>query len=61
MNSDFKQYEKDEKTDMCYGLETFIITQDDIDHLIKGGKLYTCVNCCEYAIEIMMESESNNE
>ena len=57
--SDFEHYDMHEKTDPCYGLERFEITENDIKHLKNGGKLYTTVNCDEYAIEIVLK-EANN-
>lgn len=52
---DFEQYELDEEVDSCYGMETYYITEEDIEHLRNGGKLYSTINCGEYAIQIVME------
>ena len=49
---------KDAEIDMCYGLEDFYITKEEITALCSGKKLYSTVNCGEYAITIeMAESE----
>ena len=53
MESDFVQYKRKEKTDPWYGLEVLNITKDDIEHLMRGGKLYYTDG--EYAYEIMMQ------
>ena len=56
--SDFDIVSKDAKVNECYGIETFYITKDEIDALLSGKKLYTTINCDEYAITIeMAESE----
>lgn len=56
--SDFEIVDKDAEVDTCYGLETFYITKEEIDALLSGKKLYSTVNCDEYAITIeMVESE----
>lgn len=53
--TDFEQYEMDEEVDTCYGIETYQITEEDIEHLRNGGKLYSTINGGEYAILIVME------
>ncbi len=58
--SDFKIVSKNAKVDACYGLETFHITKEEIDALLSGKKLYSTVNCGEYAITIEAESEEQN-
>lgn len=56
--SDFEIVDKDAEVDTCYGLETFYITKEEIAALLSGKKLYSTVNCDEYAITIeMVESE----
>lgn len=56
--SDFEIVDRNAKVDPCYGLETFVITKDEIAALLSGKKLYFTVNCDEYAITIKMaESE----
>lgn len=56
--SDFEIVNKNAKVDPCYGLEEFRITKEDIAALLSGKKLYSTVNCDEYAIIIeMVESE----
>lgn len=59
--SDFTIYEKNEKVDACYGMEEYKITKEDMDALINGKKLYTTINCGEYAIVIEMESKRRNK
>lgn len=54
MKSDFEILDKNAKVDVCYGLETFCITKDDIAALLSGKKLYATINCDEYAITIKM-------
>lgn len=56
--SDFKIVRKKAKVDPCYGLEAFYITKKEIDALLSGKKLYSTVNCDEYAITIEMEDEN---
>lgn len=51
--SDFDVVNKDEEVDPCYGLETFIMTERDLNALLSGKKLYTTINAGEYAIEIV--------
>jgi hypothetical protein len=51
----FEQYKRDEEVDCCYGMETYFITEEDIEHLRNGGKLYSTINGGEYAIQIVME------
>ena len=49
---------KDAEIDVCYGHERFNITKEEIMALLSGKKLYSTVNCGEYAITIeMAESE----
>lgn len=55
--SDFKIVDKKAEVDPCYGLETLRITKKDIAALLSGKKLYSTVNCDEYAITIEMEDE----
>ena len=60
--SDFKIVSKDEEIDTCYGLEDFYITKEEITALLSGKKLYSTVNCGEYAITIeIAESEDEEE
>ena len=56
--SDFKIVSKKAKVDPCYGLEAFYITKEEIDALLAGKKLYSTINCDEYAITIEMEAEN---
>ena len=58
---DFEHYSREEETNPCYGCGYYIMTEDDIKHLRNGGKLYTTINADEYAIEIVLESEEQNE
>lgn len=59
--SDFEIVNRDKKVDPCYGLDEFLITKEDIAALLSGKKLYSTVNCDEYAITIKMEeSEEEN-
>lgn len=56
--NDFEIISKDAEVNTCYGLETFYITKEEITALLSGKKLYSTVNCGEYAITIeMAESE----
>ena len=56
--SDFEIVSKDAEVDTCYGIENFYITKEEIAALLSGKKLYSTVNCGEYAITIeMAESE----
>ena len=55
--SDFKIVSKKANVDPCWGLETFYITKEEIDALLSGKKLYSTVNCDEYAITIEMEEK----
>ena len=50
--SDFIIVSKGEEVSPCYGLESFHITKKEIDALLAGKKLYSTVNCDEYAITI---------
>lgn len=52
MTDDFEIVSKDAEVNTCYGLETFYITKEEIDALLSGKKLYSTVNCGEYAITI---------
>ena len=54
---DFTIISKKKKVDECYGLEAFYITKAEIDALLSGKKLYSTVNCDEYAITIEMEEK----
>ena len=58
--SDFKIVSKKAKVDQCYGLDAFYITKEEIAALLTGKKLYSTVNCDEYAITIEMEDENEN-
>lgn len=58
---DFEIVSKDAEIDMCYGLEEFYITKEDIAALISGKKLYSTVNCGEYAITIEMAESEDEE
>lgn len=58
--SDFIAYSEKEKVDPCYGLEDFYITDEDIENLKKGKKLYTTINCDEYAIVLRYKKEDQN-
>ena len=56
--SDFEIVSKDAEIDPCYGLYDFCVTKDEITALMCGKKLYSIVNCGEYAITIeLTESE----
>lgn len=56
--NDFTIVDKNTEVDMCYGLEAFYITKEEINALLSGKKLYSTVNCGEYAVTIeMAESE----
>ena len=58
LESNFEIVSKDAEIDVCYGLEKFYITKEEISALLSGKKLYSTVNCGEYAITIeMVESE----
>lgn len=57
---DFKVVDKKQIVDECYGLEAFYITKEEIDALLSGKKLYSTVNCDEYAITIEMEGNDGN-
>lgn len=52
---DFQIVSKTAKVDKCCGLDAFYITKDEIAALLTGKKLYSTVNCDEYAITIEME------
>ena len=55
--SDFEIVSKDAEVDVCYGLEKFYITIEEITALLSGKKLYSTVNLGEYAITIEMEDK----
>ena len=56
--NDFEIVNKDDEIDPCYGLYDFCLTKEGINALMCGKKLYSDVNCGEYAITIeMLESE----
>ena len=60
--SDFEIVSKDAEVDTCYGLETFYVTKEEIAAILSGKKLYSTVNCGEYAITIeIAESEDKDE
>ncbi|MBR2556921.1 MAG: hypothetical protein IKE95_00905 [Methanobrevibacter sp.] len=50
--SDFEIKDKRNKIDECYGLEEFVITEEEIKALQRGKKLYTQIMGGEYAITI---------
>lgn len=50
--SDFEIEDKRNKIDECYGLEEFVITEEEINALQRGKKLYTQIMGGEYAITI---------
>ena len=58
--SDFKIVSKKAKVDQCYGLDAFYITKEEIAALLSGKKLYSTVNCDEYAITIEMEDGNDD-
>lgn len=60
-SSDFEILSKDAEVDPCYGLETFHLTKSYIDALMCGKKLYSTINCGEYAITIEMEDMKNGK
>lgn len=53
--SRFEIVDKEQEVDVCYGLEDFYVTRKEIEALLSGKKLYSTVNCDEYAITIEME------
>lgn len=55
--SDFTILKTNEEPNPCYGMETFEISLEDIAALLVGGRLYTTINCGEYAIVIKKEAE----
>ena len=57
---DFQIVSKKQKVDQCYGLDAFYITKEEIAALLTGKKLYSTVNCDEYAITIEMEEINEN-
>jgi hypothetical protein len=59
--SDFEIVNKNAEVDTCYGLETFHITKEELAALLSGKKLYSTVNCDEYAITIEMEESEDVE
>ena len=56
----FEIVDKKAEVDMCYGLEVFYITKEEINALLSGKKLYSNINCGEYAMTIEM-AESEDE
>ena len=52
---------KDDEIDTCYGWEEYIITQEEIQALLDGKRLYTTINCDEYAITIKMEEKIDDQ
>lgn len=48
--SDFIAYSEKEKVDPRYGLEAFYLTDEDIENLKKGKKLYTAITDNEYGV-----------
>ena len=56
--SEFKIVSKDEEVDICYGIEHFYITKEEIAAILSGKRLYTTVNCDEYAITIEMQPKA---
>lgn len=59
--SNFVIVDKDSEIDTCYGLEQFCITKEEIAAILSGKRLYSTVNCGEYAITIeMAESDIRN-
>ena len=59
--TEFEIVNKDEKVNMCYGLETFCITKEEIAALLLGKKLYSTINYGEYAITIEMAESEDKE
>ena len=55
--SDFDIKDKRHKIDPCYGLETREITDEDIEALKSGKRLYTTINGDEYALLITYRKE----
>ena len=53
-------YNADDKVDPCYGLEEEIVNEEMIKALLLGKKLYTTINCGEYAITIKYERGADN-
>lgn len=51
-------YNAEDKVDPCYGLEEITVNKEEIKALLLGKKLYTTINCGEYAITIKYESEA---
>lgn len=57
-NRTLKRYDRENKTNHCFGLHQFIITKQDINHLLEGGKLYGTIGWGdEYAIEIILKEK----
>lgn len=50
--TDFKIVDKNAEVDVCYGLEKYRITKEQIKALFSGKKLYSTVNGYEYAMTI---------
>lgn len=44
--------EKGERADPCYGLQTEYITEEEIEDLRAGKRLYISVNGGEYAVVV---------
>lgn len=44
---------RSETVDTNYGMETFVITKEDIDNLLKGRALYGDI-CSEYSVMLYM-------
>jgi len=59
--SDFEIVNKDAEIDPCYGLYDFCVTKDEIIALMCGKKLYSTVNCGEYAITIELAESEDKE
>lgn len=59
--SDFEIVDKKAEVDICYGLEVFHITKEEINALLSGKKLYSSINCGEYAMTIEMAESEDNE
>lgn len=59
--SDFEIVDKKTEVDICYGLEVFRITREEINALLSGKKLYSSINCGEYAMTIEMAESEDEE
>lgn len=51
----------DGELDPLYGMDTYRITDEDIEALKNGKILYSTVNCGEYAIVIGLRSVIDND